>query len=154
MARAHSTIRGGFTLVEVLIVLIILAIVASVLIAMLNTRTNDARDTAFVSALRTYASLFRIQQVRSEAWPPDVAEAVIPTGMDQLLDDNWVKPTPIGGRWDWDHQQFGIVAGISVHLPDRTDAQMQVIDKSIDDGNLDTGSFRRRTNGYIFILQQ
>jgi hypothetical protein len=43
---------------------------------------------------------------------------------------------------------------VSVYQPDRTTAEMADIDKIIDDGNLSTGVFRQRSNGYIFILQQ
>jgi prepilin-type N-terminal cleavage/methylation domain-containing protein len=50
-------------------------------------------------------------------------------------------------------EQFGFTAGISVYKPTVSAAQMQEIDKLIDDGNLGTGIFRSRSNGYIYIIQ-
>ncbi|MFU8779872.1 MAG: prepilin-type N-terminal cleavage/methylation domain-containing protein [Kiritimatiellia bacterium] len=46
-----------------------------------------------------------------------------------------------------------IVSGVSVYRPSRTAAEMQAIDARIDDGNLNTGNFRHRTDGYIYIIE-
>ena len=29
----------------------------------------------------------------------------------------WTAATSVGGQWDWDYQQFGFTAGISVYRP-------------------------------------
>jgi type IV pilus assembly protein PilA len=71
-----------------------------------------------------------------------------------ILPEDWTRGTPIGGQWDWDNGAFGVVAGVSVFQPDRTPEEMSDIDRLIDDGNLSTGVFRQRTDGYIFIIQQ
>ncbi len=66
----------------------------------------------------------------------------------------WGEDTVIGGRWDWDYEVFGIHAGVSVQSPNWGDEQMQKIDVKIDDGNLGTGQFRKRSGGYIYILEE
>jgi len=65
----------------------------------------------------------------------------------------WFERTPIGGQWDWDNGQFGFKAGVSVYQPDRTPQEMREIDAMIDDGDLATGGFRSRTDGYISIIE-
>ena len=68
---------------------------------------------------------------------------------------NWAETTSLGGYWDWDYNQlqFGCRAGISVYTPQWTDEQMREIDARIDDGNLSTGSFRKRSGGYIWAVE-
>ena len=66
---------------------------------------------------------------------------------------DWTGKTSIGGQWDWDDLQFGCVAGASVFQPTAANAQLVDIDKTIDDGNLNTGGFRSRNSGYISIIE-
>ena len=67
---------------------------------------------------------------------------------------HWVDKTPIGGQWDWDNGQFGSKAGVSVYMPPVTDEEMREVDALIDDGNLSTGSFQKRTGGFIYIMEK
>ena len=48
--------------------------------------------------------------------------------------------------------QFGFAAGISVYQPKADAGQMQDIDRLVDDADLSTGSFRSRSNGYIYVV--
>jgi hypothetical protein len=73
--------------------------------------------------------------------------------IDDLSAVHWTEPTPIGGQWDWDFLQYGAIAGVSVFMPDLTEAQMARIDARIDDGDLTTGIFRRRSSGYIYVME-
>ena len=54
--------------------------------------------------------------------------------------------------WDWDYKQFGCTAGISVYQPMADAAQMQELDALIDDGDLSSGNFRTRSDGYIYVI--
>ena len=59
-------IRKGFTLVEILIVVIILGILAAVVIPQFTEASNDARDSALASDLQTVRSqieLYKIQHL-------------------------------------------------------------------------------------------
>jgi hypothetical protein len=100
-----------------------------------------------------YARLFTYQQHKGGEWPADRTPGEYPPEMAGKIDpQEWARATPIGGRWDWDRDQFGVVAGVSVYRPDRPPAQMIEIDRMIDDGNLMSGAFRQRTDGYVYIL--
>ncbi len=61
--------------------------------------------------------------------------------------------TPLGGVWDWDFQQDGFTASISVYQYTVSDAQLRDIDRTIDDGDLTTGLFRKMGSKAIFIIQ-
>lgn len=58
--------RKGFTLVEILIVVIILGILAAIVIPQFTEASNDARESALVSDLQTLRSqleLYRVQHL-------------------------------------------------------------------------------------------
>jgi len=78
----------------------------------------------------------------------------MPSGMGEyLLKVAWFKKDALGGSWDWDYQQFGTKAGVSSHLPTASISQLTSYDAMFDDGNLETGSFHRRSNGYISVIE-
>lgn len=145
---------AGFTLVEVLIVVIILGILAAVAVASFGSSTRDVGDKTFVSNLRAFSEQFAVYELRTGGWPADRGPGVTPPEIGLMLDaNNWSSRTPIGGQWDWDQGVFGVTAAISVENPDRTPTQMAEIDALIDDGNINTGRFRARTNGYMWVLR-
>jgi prepilin-type N-terminal cleavage/methylation domain-containing protein len=155
MRRSQPRAAAGFTLIELMIVVIILGVLASIVIAGFGRSQSEASNGTFISNLRAYASSFAVYNHQKGQYPPERAAGVHPAEMTgNILAEEWTRPTPIGGQWDWDNGQFGVIAGVSVVLPNRTPAEMLDIDRVIDDGDLATGVFRSRTDGYIYIIQQ
>ena len=146
---------AGFTLIEILIVVVILGILAAIVVAGFGNTSHTATNSTFVSNLRAYANSFAVYNHQKGEYPPEVGPGTYPPEMvKSITQEEWTRRTPIGGQWDWDLGQNGVTAGVSVHQPDRTPAEMVEVDKLIDDGDLTTGVFRTRTNGYVFIIQQ
>ncbi len=73
--------------------------------------------------------------------------------MAEFLGELMTRPTPFGGKWDWEQGVFGIVAGLSVVEPNASVQQMQGLDNYLDDGDLTTGVFRQSGNRYIYIIE-
>ena len=152
--RSLPSCRAAFTLVEIMIVVVIVGVLAALAIPAFQRVQRAAQNSRFVSDLRTFSQAFETYATKNGQWPPDGTPAVVPTGMSgEFRNAAWTATTSIGGQWDWDYKQFGFTAGISVYQPTVDVAQMQAIDRLIDDGNLNTGNFRSRTSGYIYILQ-
>src|SRR5438067_5963842 len=62
--RRNRTRKGGFTLVEILIVVIILGILAAIVIPQFSSASNDARKSSLASTAQTMRSqiaLYRLQ---------------------------------------------------------------------------------------------
>ncbi|MDF7823877.1 hypothetical protein P4B35_07615 [Pontiellaceae bacterium B12227] len=97
-----------------------------------------------------------IQHVmETDTYPPDRTPGVMPPGMAGYFSGiEWREETPIGGRWDWDYKQFGVTAAISVYGPNWGDEHMKEIDSQLDDGNLSTGQFRKRSGGYMYVIEE
>jgi prepilin-type N-terminal cleavage/methylation domain-containing protein len=146
----------GFTLVELMIVVAIIALLAVMALPSFMRARQQAQNTKFVNALRIAAGAFDTYCMEHSTYPPDVNRGVLPPGMDLYLGPtlDWTEPTPIGGNWDWDSNVFGFGAGVSVIGSNASAAQVLSIDEKIDDGDLATGHFQQTaSNRYTDILQ-
>jgi prepilin-type N-terminal cleavage/methylation domain-containing protein len=153
-ARRSRRGKSAFTLVEIMVVVAIVGILATLALASMLKVRQQTQDVQFMNDLRQVTSAFEQYALEKGTYPPDQMPAILPPGVAAYMPRmNWSAKTPIGGKWDWDLGGFGVTAGVSVYQPDRTDAEMTDIDARIDDGNLQTGIFRKRLDGYIYIIQ-
>ncbi len=53
---------------------------------------------------------------------------------------------------DWDYQQNGFTAAVSVYQFTASDAQLLDIDRAIDDGVLTTGLFQKASGKAIYVI--
>ncbi len=144
----------GFTLVEIMIVVTIIGLLAAIAIPAFVRAKENSQNTRFISDLRVFAQAFEIYAQKNGGWPTDQPPGGFPPGMTgEFRSTDWAASTSLGGQWDWDYEQFGYKAGVSVHLPTADATRMTEIDRKIDDGNLNTGNFRARSNGYMMILE-
>jgi len=151
--RLRRRRSAGFTLVEIMIVVVIIGFLASMAIpAFLRVRRNVQNNT-FVNDLRLARNAAEQYIMEVGTYPPDGAAGMpseLSPYMPSRINDG---PTPVGGVWDWDYEQFGFKAGISVYKPTADAAQMQEVDRLVDDGDLSAGNFRARSQGYIYVIE-
>jgi len=145
----------GFTLVEIMIVVVLIGLLASIAIPAFQRLQRASQNSRFISDLRTFAQAFEIQVAETGSWPANAGSGVVPAGMAGSFNTgNWQARTVLGGRWNWDRNMSGVAAGISVTSYTVTDAQLSDIDAQIDDGDLDTGQFRKVSfNRVTFTLE-
>jgi prepilin-type N-terminal cleavage/methylation domain-containing protein len=148
--------RGGFTLIELMIVVGIIALLAAMALPSFLRARQRAQNTKFINALRVVSGAFDTYAIEHNGYPPDANRGTVPPGMAPYFNNSFdfTKPTPIGGLWDWDKDVFGFKAGLSVVSPNALQQQLQDIDTSWDDGNLVTGHFQDKGGGrYSQILE-
>lgn len=150
-----SKASPGFTLIEIMIVVMIIALLAVIALPAFSRARLTSQNVRFINDLRTAIGAFQQYTLDTGHYPPDRTPGVIPPGMAEYLAGmRWTEDTSIGGQWDWDYQQFGLTAGVSIYFgADMQDARLREIDRKIDDGNLETGNFRKRSQGYIGIIE-
>ena len=146
--------KNGFTLVEIMIVVVIIGILAAMAgVAFTHTR-NRAIATRVANDLRIFADAFQTYAFENGSYPPDVGPATIPSGLEEYLNTNiFTSTTPAGGNYDWDEGVFGITAAVSLQSPTVGQDVLEEIDKIVDDGNLNTGLVRSRSNGLLYIIE-
>lgn len=147
--------RAGFTLVEIMIVVVIIGLIAAMAIPAMQRVRASAQNSRFISDLRTFSQAFETYSMKNGTWPANGGTGVIPAGMSgELSDAAWTtQKNSVGGRWNWDFNSSGITAGISTTGVTVSDAQMAVIDARIDDGDLSTGRFQKIGTRFTLLLE-
>ena len=148
--------NAGFTMIELMIVAALIADIAIIAMPSYSRSRRSAQNARFTSDLRVAASAFEMFAAENNRYPTETAPGVTPAGMQTYLRGvTFEGATPIGGRWDWDHDQGYARAAICVDLPaDADPIQVLEIDTKIDNGILSTGLFRERSaRRYAYIIE-
>lgn len=142
-SNRRSAFRQGFTLVEILIVVVILGILAALIVPEFAQASQQTKRAAFVTSLKTLANAAEQFTVRTGQTVGDTNSGQLPVdGFEDYIDKlSWVRPTPIGGVWDTEDGQLGVHFNGTGDT--RDDDFMILIDAMFDDGNLETGSFQK-----------
>jgi prepilin-type N-terminal cleavage/methylation domain-containing protein len=158
MNSYHSRLRerrsSAFTLVEIMIVVVIIGLLAAMAIPALKRVQQSARSSRFINDLRVFAQSFEQYALEHGTWPPNVGSGTVPVNMTTALQVSvWTSRNTLGGRWNWD-RNFNFTAAVSTTDVTVTDEEMAVIDAKIDDGDLDTGNFRKVDSRFSYILEE
>jgi prepilin-type N-terminal cleavage/methylation domain-containing protein len=158
--------RAGFTLVEIMVVLLIVSVLATIGIPALSRLKEKSKTAVLIGDARVFATAFDTYSHEFGSWPADAAAGVMPTGMSGRLTDAWLRTTPMGGKYNWEYNQLhfgtritaaiGISATAAAPLPLDVN-QLLSLERTADPSeyNLLGGSFRIGTGIIpLFVVQQ
>ncbi len=147
--------RRAFTLVEIMVVVVIIGLLASIAIAAFSRVREKTENSTVANDLRTFTAAFEQYSLEIGSWPPDGSAGVVPTGMEDRINGSaWRRGTPGAGRFDWERGTFGVTAAISLFGCNFTDTRLAQVDALIDDGDVNTGRFRRVGDGRPMLILQ
>jgi prepilin-type N-terminal cleavage/methylation domain-containing protein len=157
----HRPSRGptrGFTLVEIMVVVVIIGLLAALAIPAFQRNRRSSQNARMTNVFRVFSQAFEIYNTQNGAWPDGAAPSVVPTLpttiSDTLRTANWQSATVVGGQWQWDNALASSGdAGICVIGFTCTDEQLSELDVKLDDGNLTAGRFRKTSaTRVIYVL--
>lgn len=145
---------GAFTLVEIMIVVVIVGLLAALALPGFQRVRQSANSKRYINDARQVRDAAERYALEHGNFPPN-GIASLHADLRGYVPDSLFNATttPLGGVWDWDYQQDGFTASISVYMFTASDEQLRDIDRTIDDGNLTTGRFRKMGSKAIFIIQ-
>lgn len=135
--------KAGFTLVEIMIVVAIIALVAGMALPAFARARGRSQNAKFINAARVAGDAFTMYAMERNGFPADGMPGVVPPGMETYLGRfPWTQPTPLGGVWDWDVNWGGLRAAVTAFSVTAPSAQLQQLDETFDNGDGRTGLFR------------
>jgi len=160
--RRHTscTTCRGFTLVEILIVVVILGVLAAIVVPQAANAAGNAAQTAFARNVKQFSNAAMMHRSRTGFWIGDGGSGQLPDGLEDFVDEEyWENGTPIDGSWDSESRpDYDFTLGIGVHFQDaegqKDEAYMAVVDSILDDGDLTTGGFQQvASDRFYFIVE-
>lgn len=154
--------RRGFTIVELLIVIVVIAILAAITVVAYNGIQQRARTTTLWAGITQVKKSFRLYliDVDSTAWPLDNAiDPSAPNGnvtIAKLITDTsfkaYMQRVPsIGTNWFYDNDgdtfpSGGMSGGVNLCIDSIDSGVATMLDATQDDGNPNTGNIRYKAS--------
>jgi len=149
--------RHGFSLLEILIVVVILGVLAAIVIPAFGNVRRETTQSAFVKDIKVFNEAAVLYMIKTKQYLPDGGSGEVPAGWEDYIDTRtWTETTPIGGVWDVEYGENGITSGLGVHFDGTGDTQdddfMIEVDGWFDDGDLNAGLFRKITDDRYYVV--
>lgn len=147
--------RVGFTLVEVMILVVIIGLLAGMAMPAFQKARISTQNTRVSNDLRVFREGFSNYSLDEGQWPPDSAPGEMPPQLEGYVTATVFEArTVVGGRYDWNFQDGAYEASIAMVDTFMDQSQALDIDARVDDGDLSTGQFRANGADYVLILEE
>lgn len=143
--------KSGFSLVELVIVMLIIAILAAVAATRVFALTNDAARSQLATESRKLIQTAQIFKQSTGEWPEPNKPGIVPDALRPVLGtDRFPSPPLPDARWWWvgpatGHKRHGMA--LQLHAKTEDLAIYKQLEVSIDDSDPDNGWLRRFDHG-------
>ena len=150
----------GFTLLELMMVIAVIGLLSAIAVPNYIHYRKKAQVAQVASNLKNFEKAFIAYAIDHEDFPDDCHTDTGPYGLPNaemeayISVEEWVAPTALGGRYNWEGPNFYSYAGISVDGATADVKYLRHLDTMLDDGNLGSGRFRQIGSRYTYIIDE
>ncbi len=142
--KANQSQTCGFTLVEIMVVVVIIGLLAVLAIPAFDRARANSQNAKLANDFRVFAGAAETYILDEGEYPEDATSGAVPAGLGEYISTGkWTDESPIGGVWDFEKDSFGVTSAFGVHRFTAPDEQLLEFDRKHDDGSLSTGRFRK-----------
>ncbi len=148
--------KKGFTLIELMIAVVILGVLASIAVPFFRKYVRATRATTFVNDIRLLSDAGNQYALESGFWINTSAPGTYPPELEGYFSRRkFALGSSLGGQWVFDqYDDSDFTSAVGVDSPAESEEIFAMVDKRIDDGNLNTGNFQRASETrYYFVIQ-
>lgn len=149
-------VSRGFSLVELVIVVMIIGVLGAIAIPRLSRGSEGASVNAFVKEINTLAMVIEKCELETGIGVADSSTGEFPSELKNYLHENSWGQTPLGGYWDIERDDNGVGLAVGVHYMRSTPdlPSLRKADAILDDGDLKAGAFRLiASKRYYLVLE-
>lgn len=140
----HKNHKSGFTLVEIMIVVVIIGLLAGLAMPAFKRVQMNSQNARTANDVRVFAGMMETFSMEYGDYPEDSNSGDLPTDFAPYIKvSQWEEGPAIGGVWDIEKDSYGVLSAVGVHRYTVSNDQLLAFDQKFDDGNLSTGSYRR-----------
>ncbi len=165
--RFRFAARAGFSLVEVMVVVLVISMLAMIAVPTFAKIKRKAKTAALLNDFRVFAAAFESYAQETGDFPAESAAGVFPAGMDKRINKTqWLRTTPMGGQYDWESNQthFGVKYRAAIAIKGTATApltldinQLTDLEEALDGSNINWlgGTFHIGTGLVpLYVIQQ
>ena len=147
--------NNGFTMVEIMVVVVLIGLLSALSMPFFNKARKASNHAAFMNDLRVFAGATETLYLSTGNIPVDSNTGNIDPELEEYVHAGFFeRETPLGGSWDVEANDSGIVLGVGVAGYTVDDAEIQEIDAKYDDGNITSGQMRKITGSrYYWVIE-
>ncbi|MEM8868641.1 MAG: type II secretion system protein [Verrucomicrobiota bacterium] len=152
----NSQNKSGFTLLEIMIVVVIVGLLALIAIPGFNNARVSSQNSKLANDLRVFAGQIEIYSLESGDYPEDSSTGELPEGLDEYINvADWTNGPSIGGEFDVEKDDNGVISAVGVVDYTAKDAQLQRFEKSFDNLDFTTGTYQKLSETrYYYVVAQ
>lgn len=153
MIYQHHTPRRGFTVLEIMVVVIILGVLLAMAIPGFNAVRERTRVSAFLNDFRAVKEAINRYNLAEGHYPIGTGGGPPADFMEYIRGDIISESTVIGGTWSVDADNYTFALGVSGYEVD--DEVITQIDKAVDDGDTATGKMIvTGADEFYFVIEE
>ncbi|MFK7884914.1 MAG: type II secretion system protein [Phycisphaerales bacterium] len=156
--KPAKCVRSGFSLIELVVVIVILGIIAAIALPRFSSGAETARLNALIASLRTYETALMEYHAMYDAYPSNASTGEMPEELEGMLHSRvWNASVPPLGEWDYETNVSGFAVTVGFHVKGGAGADARamglLIDERIDDGDLKSGRFQKQSSRFLLVIE-